>query len=40
MRFAELGIDVNEKLAFQYPCRDEVEQWTQTRLSDGSSTRP
>ncbi|MHB8627569.1 MAG: enolase C-terminal domain-like protein [Aggregatilineales bacterium] len=35
-----LGIDVNEKLAAQYPCRDEVEQWTQTRLPDGSPTRP
>ncbi len=35
-----LGIDVNEALAAQYPCRDEVEQWTQTRLPDGSPARP
>jgi len=35
-----LGIDVDEKLAAKYPCRDEVEQWTQTRLPDGSPARP
>ena len=35
-----LGIDINEKLAAKYPCTDEVEQWTQARLSDGSPTRP
>ena len=34
------GIDVNEKLAAQYPCHDKVEQWTQTRLPDGSPVRP
>ena len=35
-----LGIDVDEKLAAKYPCKDEVEQWTQTRLPDGSPARP
>jgi mannonate dehydratase len=35
-----LGIDIDEKLAAKYPCRDEVEWWTQTRLPDGGPTRP
>ncbi len=35
-----LGIDIDEKLAAQYPCTDEVIQWTQTRLPDGSPARP
>ena len=35
-----LGIDIDEKLAAKYPCADWVEQWTQTRLPDGSPTRP
>ena len=35
-----LGIDINEKLAEKYPCEDFVEQWTQTRLPDGSPARP
>jgi len=35
-----LGIDIDEKLAAKYPCKDEVEWWTQTRLPDGSPTRP
>ncbi len=35
-----LGIDIVEKLAAEYPCQDIVEQWTQTRLPDGSPTRP
>jgi mannonate dehydratase len=35
-----LGIDINEALAAKYPCRDEVDIWTQTRLPDGSPTRP
>ena len=35
-----LGIDINEELAAKYPCKDFVEQWTQTRLPDGSPTRP
>ena len=35
-----LGIDIDEKLAARFPCEDTVEQWTQTRLPDGSATRP
>jgi mannonate dehydratase len=35
-----LGIDVNEKLAAKYPCTDTIETWTQTRLPDGSPSRP
>jgi len=35
-----LGIDINEALAAKFPCEDEVIEWTQTRLPDGSPTRP
>jgi mannonate dehydratase len=35
-----LGIDIDETLAARYPCEEIVEQWTQTRLPDGSSARP
>lgn len=35
-----LGIDLDESLAARYPCRDEVDKWTQTRLPDGSPARP
>lgn len=35
-----LGIDIDEKLAAKYPCQDVVEQWTQTRLPDGTPVRP
>lgn len=35
-----LGIDFNEELAAQYPCTDSVDWWTQTRLPDGSPSRP
>ena len=35
-----LGIDVDEGLAARYPCTDIVEEWTQTRLPDGSPARP
>jgi mannonate dehydratase len=35
-----LGIEINEKLAAKYPCQDQVEWWTQTRLPDGGPTRP
>ncbi len=35
-----LGIDIDEALAAEHPCRDEVEWWTQTRLPDGSPYRP
>ena len=37
---AGLGIDLDEKLAAKYPCKDEVDWWTQTRLPDGSPARP
>lgn len=35
-----LGIDIDEKLAAKYPCQDQVEWWTQTRLMDGTPVRP
>ncbi len=35
-----LGIDINEKLAAKYPCQDEVIQWTQARLPDGTPAKP
>jgi mannonate dehydratase len=35
-----LGIDLDEKLAAKYPCGDEVDEWTQTRLPDGGPARP
>jgi mannonate dehydratase len=35
-----LGIDFDEELAERYPCVDEVDTWTQTRLPDGSPARP
>jgi mannonate dehydratase len=35
-----LGIDINEELAAKYPCDNTVDVWTQTRLPDGSPTRP
>jgi mannonate dehydratase len=35
-----LGIDIDEELAAKYPPQDQVEFWTQTRLPDGSPTRP
>jgi len=35
-----LGIDINEGLIAKYPYKDEVDWWTQTRLPDGSPTRP
>lgn len=35
-----LGVDVDEQLAARFPCDDEVEWWTQTRLPDGSPARP
>lgn len=35
-----LGIDIDEKLAAKFPCKDEVMHWTQTRLPDGSPARP
>lgn len=35
-----LGIDIDESLAAQYPCQEIVEEWTQTRLPDGSPYHP
>ena len=35
-----LGIDIDEDLARQYPVDDAVQEWTQTRLPDGSPVRP
>ena len=35
-----LGIDLDEAQAAKYPCEDSVEQWTQTRLPDGTPARP
>jgi mannonate dehydratase len=35
-----LGIELDEKLAARYPCVDEVDEWTQTRLPDGGPARP
>jgi mannonate dehydratase len=35
-----LGIDIDEKLAAEYPAEDVVEEWTQARLPDGSPARP
>jgi mannonate dehydratase len=35
-----LGIDIDERLAGEYPVTDAIEEWTQTRLPDGSATRP
>jgi mannonate dehydratase len=35
-----LGIDIDEQLAAKYPCQEIVEQWTQTRLPDGTPVRP
>ena len=35
-----LGIDINEKLAVEYPVADIVEEWTQARRPDGSAARP
>jgi mannonate dehydratase len=35
-----LGVDIDEKIAAQFPCTDEIIGWTQTRLPDGSPARP
>jgi mannonate dehydratase len=35
-----LGVDIDEKLAAKFPVTDEIITWTQTRLPDGSPTRP
>ncbi len=35
-----LGIEFDEEMAAKFPCKDEVDWWTQTRLPDGSPARP
>jgi mannonate dehydratase len=35
-----LGIDIDEELARRFPVADVVEEWTQTRLPDGTPVRP
>jgi len=35
-----LGIDFDEQLAQDFPPRDDVEQWTQARLPDGTAAFP
>ena len=35
-----LGIDIDEALTAKYPPQDEVVQWTQARLPDGTPVRP
>jgi len=35
-----LGIEIDEELAAKYPCEDIIEEWTQTRLPDGTPVRP
>jgi mannonate dehydratase len=35
-----LGIDIDEKKAAKYPCKNTLPQWTLTRTPDGTSVRP
>jgi mannonate dehydratase len=35
-----LGVDLDEKAAARYPCKNEVTLWTQTRATDGSLLTP
>lgn len=35
-----LGIDIDEALAAQYPCRNDLPAWTLARLPDGTPGRP
>jgi mannonate dehydratase len=35
-----LGIEIDEFLASKFPCQEKVEEWTQTRLPDGSPHYP
>ncbi len=35
-----LGIDIDEKLAARYPCRNDLPAWTLARLPDGGPGRP
>ena len=34
------GVDLDETLAAKFPCQPVTETWTQTRLPDGSLSRP
>lgn len=34
------GIEIDEAIAASFPVRDEVPQWTQARLPDGTAARP
>ena len=36
----EKFLQINEELAAEYPCQDIIEEWTQTRLPDGTPVRP
>ncbi len=35
-----LGIDIDEKKAAKFPCKNDLPAWTLTRLPDGTSVRP
>ena len=35
-----LGIDIDEEAAKRFPCRNELPDWTLTRLPDGTSVKP
>ncbi|WP_008826911.1 enolase C-terminal domain-like protein [Haloplasma contractile] len=35
-----LGIDIDEEAAAKYPCKNELPEWTLSRLPDGTSARP
>jgi mannonate dehydratase len=35
-----LGIDIDEKKAAKYPCRNELPAWTLARRPDGTAARP
>ena len=35
-----LGIDINEKLAAQFPCNEALPTWTNARRPDGTLNRP
>ncbi|MBI2298102.1 MAG: starvation-sensing protein RspA [Armatimonadetes bacterium] len=34
------GIDLDEELAAKYPCRNDIDHWTQTRWPDGTAVKP
>jgi mannonate dehydratase len=35
-----IGIDINEKAAAKYPCKNDLPTWTLSRLTDGTPARP